>query len=51
MAGRDSVMPDDVKAVALDALRHRIILTYLAQAEGVTVESLITQVLAVVPAP
>jgi len=51
MAGRDSVLPDDVKGVALDALRHRIILTYLAQAEEVTVESLIGQILAVVPVP
>ena len=51
MAGRDAVLPDDVKAVAHDALRHRIILTYLAEAEGVTVEGLLDQVLSAVPTP
>jgi len=51
MAGRDAVLPDDVKEVALDALRHRIILTYLAEAESISVESVIEQILAVVKVP
>ena len=51
MAGRDAVLPDDVKAVAHDALRHRIVPTYLADAEGVTTESMIDAVLEVVETP
>jgi MoxR-like ATPase len=51
MDGRDAVLPDDVKAVAHDALRHRIIPSYLADAEGVTTEQMIDQVLSAVKAP
>ena len=51
MAGRDAVLPDDVKSVAHDALRHRIVPTYLADAEGVTAERMIDAVLEVVETP
>ncbi len=51
MAGRDAVLPEDVKAVAHDVLRHRILLTYHADAEGVTSEQLIDQILAAVKVP
>ncbi len=49
--GRDHVLPDDVKAVALDVLRHRIILTFQAEAEAVTPEAVVGQVLDRVPVP
>ena len=39
--GRDSVTPDDIRAVINDCLRHRIILSYEAQADGVTTDDLI----------
>jgi MoxR-like ATPase len=49
--GRDYVLPDDVKAVALDVMRHRLIVTYEAEAEEVTPETIIAQVLDRVPVP
>ncbi len=51
MSGRDAVLPEDVKAVACDVLRHRILLTYHAEAEGVTSEQLIDKILAAVKVP
>ena len=49
--GRDYVLPDDVKSVATDVLRHRLIVTYQTEAEGVTTETIVTQVLDRVPVP
>jgi MoxR-like ATPase len=46
MEGRDSVIPEDVKAVAPDVLRHRLLTTYHAEAEGITSDDLIRHVLA-----
>ncbi|HXK33014.1 MAG TPA: ATPase, partial [Dehalococcoidia bacterium] len=51
MRGRGYVEPDDVKAVAMDVLRHRIVTTYEAEAEGVTSEEIISRVLAGVEVP
>ncbi|MFJ7625827.1 AAA family ATPase [Streptomyces sp. NPDC097595] len=51
LTGRDYVTPDDVKALALPTLRHRIQLRPEAQMEGVTPDSVITVVLAQVPVP
>ncbi len=45
MDGREYVIPDDVKTLALNALRHRIQLTPQAEAEEVSVESLIVEAL------
>ena len=45
MEGRDHVTPDDVRAVAHDALRHRVRLTFEAQADGLSPDDIITQVL------
>ena len=50
-AGRDYVLPDDVKAVAPDVMRHRLIVTYQAEAEEITPESVIAKVLDKVPLP
>lgn len=51
MDGRDYVMPDDVKDVAPDVLRHRVIVTYEAEAEEVTTDEIVRQVLDRVPVP
>ncbi len=45
------MIPDDVKKVASDVLRHRILLTYEAEAEGVRAEDLVDRILQKVPAP
>jgi MoxR-like ATPase len=44
--GRDAVTPDDIKAVAHACLRHRLILSYEAEAEGVTKDRVLDEVLA-----
>lgn len=51
LTGRDYVTPDDVKALALPTLRHRIQLRPEAEMEGTTSDSVITSVLAHVPVP
>lgn len=43
--GRGYVIPEDVKKIAHDVLRHRIILTYAAEAEGVTSDDIITKIM------
>src|SRR5207247_2210547 len=50
-AARDSVLPDDIKAVALDVMRHRLIVTYEAEAEEITPEIVIGRVLDNVAVP
>ena len=49
--GRDYVLPDDVGGLALDVLRHRIVLSYEALADDITADTIITKVLGAVPAP
>ena len=49
MEGRDFVTPDDIRAVAQDVLRHRLILSFEAEAAGVTANQVIDQLLATVP--
>ncbi|MFP3992045.1 MoxR family ATPase [Streptomyces sp. E11-3] len=51
LTGRDYVIPDDVKALALPALRHRVQLRPEAEMEGVTPDSVINAILANVPVP
>ena len=51
LRGREFVTPDDVKAMAPDVLRHRVLLTYEAEAESVTSEQVIARVLDAVPSP
>ncbi|WP_101254729.1 AAA family ATPase [Streptomyces barkulensis] len=51
LTGRDYVTPDDVKALALPTLRHRIQLRPEAEMEGVTADSVISSLLAHVPVP
>ena len=51
ISGRDYATPDDVKAVALDALRHRIVLTYEAEADEVSADDVIARLLTSLPIP
>ncbi|MEW6040533.1 MAG: MoxR family ATPase [Elusimicrobiota bacterium] len=51
LKGRGYVTPDDIKSIAMDVLRHRIILTYEAEAEELTTESVIKQILDTVEVP
>ena len=51
MKRRGYVIPEDVRAVAMDVLRHRIGLTYEAEAENVTSEELVNEVLNRVDVP
>jgi MoxR-like ATPase len=51
LVGRAYVTPQDVKDVALDVLRHRVLLTYEAEAEETTSEDVVRKVLESVPVP
>jgi MoxR-like ATPase len=51
LQGRPYVTPEDVRALAPDVLRHRMALTYEAEAEEVTADDLVARVLAKVPVP
>jgi MoxR-like ATPase len=48
---RGYVTPDDVRAVAMDVLRHRVLLTYEAEAEEMTSEDVVSKVLNTVEVP
>jgi MoxR-like ATPase len=50
MDGRDYVSPEDVQQLAHEILRHRILLTYQAEADGMPVDRVIDELLALVPA-
>ena len=45
LAGRDHVLPDDIQAVAPNVLRHRIGLSYRAEADGVRPEAIVQALL------
>jgi MoxR-like ATPase len=51
LAGRDYLVPEDVQAIAHDVLRHRVLLSYTAEAEGRTTDQFIDELLARVPVP
>jgi len=51
LAGRDYVDPDDIQSIAYDVLRHRIILSYEAEAEGVTPDTFIKELIARIAVP
>jgi MoxR-like ATPase len=50
-SGREFVSPDDVKTAAYPALRHRIVLSYEAEADGLDADTVITRILSHVPIP
>ncbi|OZB20725.1 MAG: AAA family ATPase [Marinobacter sp. 34-60-7] len=47
--GRDYVTPDDVRTMAFDVLRHRILLTFEAEAEGLTADRILQRLIERVP--
>jgi MoxR-like ATPase len=49
--GREYALPEDLREIAPDVLRHRFVLSYRALADGVSADDVIERVLAVVPAP
>ena len=49
--GREYALPEDLQALAKDALRHRLVLTYQALAEEVTPDAILDDVIAAVPVP
>src|SRR3989442_543292 len=51
LQGRDYVVPEDVKQIGPDVLRHRIILTYEAEAQAVTTDTIVKKVFNAVPVP
>jgi MoxR-like ATPase len=51
LQGRGYVIPQDIKTIAPEVLRHRIILTYEAEAEDVTTDAIITRIFDSVPVP
>jgi MoxR-like ATPase len=51
LQGRPYVTPDDIKALGLDVLRHRVILTYRADAEGMGPDAVVRRILEAVPVP
>ncbi len=51
LRGRAYVTPEDVKAVGMDVLRHRLILTYEAEAESITAENLLSRIFESVEVP
>jgi MoxR-like ATPase len=51
LQGEGNVFPNDVKQVAMDVLRHRLIVTYEAEAEDMTSEDIIRKILETVPVP
>ena len=51
LRGRGYVIPEDVRAMALDVLRHRVLLTFEAEAEEVDADQVVTRILDAVPVP
>jgi len=51
LQGEGNVFPNDVKQVAMDLMRHRVIVTYEAEAENLTSEDIIGKILDTVPVP
>ena len=51
LQGEGNVFPNDVKQIAMDVLRHRVKVTYEAEAENITAEDVIRKILETVPVP
>ena len=47
--GRDYVSPEDVQAIAYDVLRHRVLLSFEAEAEGLSPDDFIRELLKLIP--
>ncbi|HET6612098.1 MAG TPA: MoxR family ATPase, partial [Kofleriaceae bacterium] len=51
LAGRSYISPHDVKSIALDVLRHRVLITYEAEAQGKTADAIVADILDNVEVP
>ena len=51
LSGRGYVTPQDIKAIAPDVMRHRVMLTYEAEAEDRTSDSIVSEILKKVQVP
>jgi MoxR-like ATPase len=51
LEGRDYVLPSDVKAIAFDAMRHRMIRTVRAEAEDISADEILSEILRKAPVP
>jgi len=51
LAGRAYVSPEDIQAIAPDVLRHRLLLSYQARADGIGADDILARLLARVPVP
>ena len=51
LAGRGYVTPQDVKNLALDVLRHRVSVSYEAEAEGLTSDAVVQKIVDTIPVP
>jgi MoxR-like ATPase len=51
LAGRDYVGPEDIQTLAYDVLRHRVLLSYEAEAEGHTPDRFVETLLSLIPVP
>jgi len=51
LRGRNYVIPEDVRALALDVLRHRVLLTFEAEAEEIDADQVVSRILDAVPVP
>ena len=51
LRGRDYVLPQDVVAIAPEVLRHRVVLSYEALAEGIDADRVVEEVLRTIPVP
>ncbi len=51
LAGRDYVSPEDVQTMAYDVLRHRLLLSYEAEADGINATTFIQELINAVPVP
>jgi MoxR-like ATPase len=51
LEGRDFVAPEDIQAIVFDVLRHRLILNYEAEAEGVTADSVVSELIQRIAVP
>jgi MoxR-like ATPase len=51
LRGRTFVTPDDVKSIAPDVLRHRVLTTYEAEAEEVTSDTIVAKILSTIESP
>ena len=49
--GREYALPQDIQEIAHDVLRHRLVLSYEALADGVDADEIIDRILAAVPVP